>query len=855
MFTELNLKSTYSSYEDNIGENFYSPVLSKSIKYDRATAYFSANALASYASGLEYFAKKGHIYRLIISSQLSREDYEQIKLGNDLKHTINESLIESLRESLSLEEERNISNLAFLISVGVIEIKIAFTTDGIFHDKFGIAEDEFGNVICFRGSNNETTAAFEKNYESFDITCSWQSSSFDYSKITRSQKTFDKLWNNDYDSIFVKEIDEVVYSEISKFNKGNLIMDSVELEKNCIILDFDSTLCLHFKIDPTCIINNSVYKLKLKRYVTSSEILNNTLFFKQTLTYPDFKRIITILENDAKKRNYRFFTTTRLRNYIISREMHIKKRANLGISIKNYNEEVIDKYLEYKAIVDSVFIRKLRDKQMWDSFFMCTMKKASNFSVPGSGKTASVLGVFAYLYAKGLVNKIVMVGPKNSFGSWSDEFNLCFGENLILKLFNIQDQKYKSKSERKTALLFESGSANLVLLNYESLRSYITECIKLVDSKTLLVFDEVHKVKAISGSNAAKSIELSRNAMYTIALTGTPIPNSYTDIYNLLDILYHDEYNDFFGFSIQELKNPSASDIEVINQKIQPFFCRTTKKQLNVPEANTDNIYKVTASTEENKLFHILCLKYSKNKFALIIRLLQLSSNPKMLLKTIDLSDFGDILDISLQIDDIDYIDYSDEVLELINKVDYTSKFNICIDTAMSLYNEGKTSIIWCIFIDSIHRIAQKLESNGLRVGCIYGATTMDERQNLLNKFREKELDVLITNPHTLAESVSLHKTCHDAIYYEYSYNLVHHLQSKDRIHRLGLLDGQYTQYYYLQEEYTTIYNELYSLDEQILIRLQDKENIMLDAIENNTLETVSTPQEDLDLIFTGLNL
>ena len=56
---------------------------------------------------------------------------------------------------------------------------------------------------------------------------------------------------------------------------------------------------------------------------------------------------------------------------------------------------------------------------------------------------------------------------------------------------------------------------------------------------------------------------------------------------------------------------------------------------------------------------------------------------------------------------------------------------------------------------------------------------------------------MLVTNPQTLAESVSLHSVCHDAVYFEYSYNLVHLLQSKDRIHRLGLPDDQKTRYYY----------------------------------------------------------
>ena len=40
--------------------------------------------------------------------------------------------------------------------MGIIDVKIAFTEEGIFHDKFGIMEDEIGDIICFRGSNNET---------------------------------------------------------------------------------------------------------------------------------------------------------------------------------------------------------------------------------------------------------------------------------------------------------------------------------------------------------------------------------------------------------------------------------------------------------------------------------------------------------------------------------------------------------------------------------------------------------------------------------------------------------------------------------------------------------------------------
>lgn len=852
MFKFLTLKATYSSYEDNIGDSFYTPVLKECVHYDRATAYFSAKALANYAKGLETFARRGNKCRIIVSAELSEDDYRQIEEGYQLRESVNQELLGKLRESLSLEEERNISNLSYLISLGIIDIKIAFTREGIFHDKFGVMEDEVGDVICFRGSNNETEAAFNYNYEAFDITCSWQASSFDYSKITKSKKTFETLWSNKANNVIVCDISEALHREILSYNKGMVIVDTAQLEPNCLLLDYNGILYLSIKLDPSFVFNNSLYKLRLKRYANTELNNEKTIYFKSQLTYPVYKKIIRILEQDSQKRGYRFFTTQRLKDYIADREMYIEKRANVGLAIKRQDLSVKSQFLEYKAAVDFAFSRPLRDKQMWDSFFMCTMKKSSNFSVPGSGKTASVLGVFAYLQAKGLVRRIMMVGPKSSFGSWVDEFHACFGDKQNLQLFNIQD--YPSK-EKKQAILFGTGDKNLLLFNYEGIGTYLGEIVKLIDSKTLLVFDEVHKVKAVDGKYAQAALEIAQSAHYIIALTGTPIPNSYLDIKNLLEILYHNEYDEFFGFTTQQLKNPSSADIHDINQKLQPFFCRTTKQQLEVPPANADLITQLVANNAENRLFQILLLKYTKNKFALIIRLLQLESNPQMLLKAIDLSEFSDILDISGDLGQYDYVDYTDDVVSLIHKIKQTTKFSTCIETALKLYHNQKPVIIWCIFVDSILRIKSALANAGARVGCIYGNISMEDRQAIISSFRNGKLDFLITNPHTLAESVSLHSVCHDAIYFEYSYNLVHLLQSKDRIHRLGLQSGQYTQYYFLQELFSTVDGDTYSLDEKIYLRLKEKGQIMLDAIENNTLEKGATPEEDLNIIFADLGL
>lgn len=853
MFNELNLKSTYSTYENDIGVEFYIPVLSHSVTYDRATAYFSAKSLANYSQGLEVFASKGYRYRLIVSTEISEDDYNQIAQGYEIRDLLQEKLLNRLEESLTLNEICNLSNLAHLISIGTIDIKMAFTKNGIFHDKFGILKDDDNNIICFRGSNNETDAAFRVNYESFDITCSWQSSEFDFSKITKSMEVFDNLWNNNTDGIIVRDINKVIREKILSYDKGQVIFEPLLLQENCVVLDYNNRLELNVNIEPSKVLNSPMYRMKLKRYIDNRASDESKIVFRNELTYPTYKKIIEILQKGCK--TYDFFVTDRLKTYISERELYIRERAKVGMSIKNQQPEVHEKFDEYKHIVNCEMSRQLREKQMWDSFYMCTMKKASNFSVPGSGKTSSVLGVYAYLQYKGLVDKIVMVGPKNSFVSWIDEFNVCFKDKKELKLFNIQS--YTNVEEKKREVVYNTAKHNLLLFNYESLHSILSEVSSIIDRRTLLVFDEVHKVKAIQGRRAEDALAISENAYFTIAMTGTPIPNSYADIKNILTMLYSDEYNDFFGFTDTQLKNPTSSDIEEINDKLQPFFCRTTKDQLKVPVTNRDIFLETRSSVAENEIFKILCMKYAKNKLALIIRILQLESNPKMLLEAIEnnCEDYSEILFTQGSIDDIDYIDYSGDIIKLIDSIDKTSKLKMCVEQACKLVEDKKTIIIWCIFVDSILSIKHQLHKKGIGAECIFGSTDNTERMNILERFKNREIDVLITNPHTLAESVSLHRECHDAIYFEYSYNLVHLLQSKDRIHRLGLPENQYTQYYYLRNYFITSDSEEYSLDEKIYKRLQEKELVMLEAIENNVLEPVASSEEDIEVVFKGLKL
>lgn len=631
-------------------------------------------------------------------------------------------------------------------------------------------------------------------------------------------------------------------------------MENLTLNANSAFTDYDNARMI-LVVSKDCLAKlmmSSFYKIRLKSKVEKADEDKGIFYFRENLVYLDFQKIDSQLRNKLPSMGISYKSSQRLNDFIIKRDMHIKKRASLGIELKTDASNLTQRYLDYKKVVDEGMTRTLREKQMQDSFFMYAMKKSGNFSVPGSGKTSSALGVYCYLKSKKLVDRIVMIGPKNAFGSWMDEFEICFTGKENLKCFNVQDSQYHSAKERKYGLAFESAGCNLFLFNYESIRTFENEISQLVSDRTLLVFDEVHKVKRVDGIYATAAVNIASKANHIIAMTGTPIPNSYLDLYNLLHILYNDEYREFFGFETYSLKNPTAGEIEIINDKIQPFFCRTTKKELQVPDANDDCTLDVFATEQEQEIFNIICKKYANNKLALFVRTLQLESNPKMLLQKLDLREFSSILDIADDIDKIDYIDLAMDIKELVDAVDITSKKQACIDKTIQLVSQGKKVIIWCIFRDSIRNLESMLNSHGINAKSIYGEVALNDRIKLMNDYKSGKFEVLITNPHTLAESVSLHTVCHDAIYYEYSYNLVHLLQSKDRIHRLGLPKNQYTQYYFLQSVFDNK-GESFSMDSKVYERLKEKEKTMLDAIDNHELEPVYTPEEDLKIIFDSL--
>lgn len=119
--------------------------------------------------------------------------------------------------------------------------------------------------------------------------------------------------------------------------------------------------------------------------------------------------------------------------------------------------------------------------------------------------------------------------------------------------------------------------------------------------------------------------------------------------------------------------------------------------------------------------------------------------------------------------------------------------------------------VVWCNFIGALKLIQKHFQKLKMNCEVLYGETPIEQtsiqqgetRERLINRFKDLKsgLNVLIANPGACAESISLHKTCHHAIYYDLSYNCAQYLQSLDRIHRVGGSETQEAHYYFLQNK------------------------------------------------------
>ncbi len=446
--------------------------------------------------------------------------------------------------------------------------------------------------------------------------------------------------------------------------------------------------------------------------------------------------------------------------------------------------------------------RQLRPHQQSGLIHALTAVNSANFSVPGSGKTATTLATAVAHFAANTIDLVLVVGPLACFAPWETEARIALAGKMVVT--RIRGSAFE-RTEQYKAL----HPGQIALLSYASAATDQTHLIALCKAhRVMLVVDESHRIKRFRGGLWAPALtELARYARVRTILSGTPMPQSGRDLYSQLNVLWPNAEltvpRDSFADRVEK-------DFPSLLEEVRPFIARTPKAALGLPSYEVHR-HEVPLRGTQSEVYDLVLnqfrrqladaetwrLKLEALRRGRPIRLLQAVTNPDLLNR----------VDGYYQIARLDtaaptllgrLASYRDS--------ETPAKSLAALELLRPVMAAGQKAVCWSTFVPNLDHLSALVRAH-LTVPCFQidgriatGDEALEEavlaltpteaetREQIIERFlRTEGPAVLITNPASCSESISLHRACHTAIYVDRTYDCAQFLQSIDRIHRLGL--------------------------------------------------------------------
>ncbi|MEV5881884.1 DEAD/DEAH box helicase [Streptomyces sp. NPDC052020] len=474
---------------------------------------------------------------------------------------------------------------------------------------------------------------------------------------------------------------------------------------------------------------------------------------------------------------------------------------------------------EVPGLLGEMWQGELSPFQLRDIAKLLSLQHGANFSVPGAGKTRVALAVYAAQKAQGRVSRLLVVCPKSAYESWLYETAVCFRHPLRTHVLD-------GSMDHWTEVL---------VVNYERLdRSLGTLANWLKAGPSMIILDEAHRMKlGARGTYGAACMALGPLAARRLILTGTPAPNGSKDLENLLGFVWP-------GHGQRTVVQAVAGgDLAYASTVLRPLFTRTTKQELGLPPVQLgvryvdlpplhDEIYGSLVGDMNNGSGAREDLS-SLGKTAL--RLLMAATSPALLLEG---ASQYEPLTYRLPPLEIPQGSSLYSLMQSLPDYELSPKYKEAVAIIAENAERGRKTLVWTTFVRSLTTLERMLEKFSPAV--VYGGTP--DREEQLRRFREDPgCMVLISNPATLGEGISLHHVCHDAVYVDRDFMAGRFLQSLDRIHRLGLAPETETR--------VTVLAARKTIDEVVAVRLEQKLDFMGRILDDPTVQQLADLEEE----------
>ncbi|MDO4467565.1 MAG: DEAD/DEAH box helicase [Bacillota bacterium] len=427
----------------------------------------------------------------------------------------------------------------------------------------------------------------------------------------------------------------------------------------------------------------------------------------------------------------------------------------------------------------------------------------------GLGKTLQVLCLLDCFTKKKYPSLIVC--PSSLMFNWKNEIEK-FEIDIDYVCVNGNQEKRKELIEQKHDLYITTY--DYVKRDYEYYKNSKFEYV---------ILDEAQYIKNPKTQNA-KSVK-ALHAKHKIALTGTPIENSLSELWSLFDFLLPGYLFNYKYFSTMYERPIQLDENEEVQNRLRkmvaPFILRRTKKEVltELPD-KIEKEYWMELNEKENQLYLANLaqvnlelqeqLKMEKVDSILILammtKLRQLCCEPRMVYENIQES---------------------------------STKLNMCVDLVETLKENKKKVLVFSSFTKIFDWLIKEFENKGIKYHVLTGQTSKENREKEVQAFQNDDSDVFLIS--LKAGGTGLNLTAAQAvIHYDPWWNMSAQNQATDRAYRIG------------QTKNVLVYQLLMknTIEEKIFQMQQRKQAINDIFVENNTTSIAKMSKEELQDLF-----
>jgi len=821
LFSEGNIFYIKNSYI-----NFFkiSPEMKEILKrminreYDKVSGFFSEKS--------ETKLTETQIFSI---NKIIKEAKKNFNLKTDLKENFNIKEYKKTTElvEVDFDNEEKTLNIRVLMDYGFRKIDISET---VFRSVVGgetvfsrRANSHFGFKYIFSIKDNNIFYAkvdHNKEIELFKYFYSF-ASDFGFTKNLKLNKKGAKQINNfislKWDN-FKKIKQKIVYTK-QKLESVSLDFHAdvdVKFSGNNDWLTFDAEFYLG---------ENKVTLSQLQKYALGKTeyIIGENGEMIEVKNKDELEKFISMIETfhqneESGKFEGKLYNAIDLEN-IFTKSEYYNSKFNSGF--KKFIKEAREGKVIENIKIAKKYTEKLRDYQKAGIDWMYFLKKYHFGGIladdMGLGKTIQALVMLELQQKKGKPSIVIV--PKTLMGNWEAEAKKFVKNTKVLLVDGSAEEREKQIKKAK--------KYNLVITSYSFFQRDSDFYKKEKISFNYAVLDEAQYIKNFKTKNAqvVKTID----ADYRLALTGTPLENSISELWSVFEFLmpgFLGKQSDFSKNYVKPiLQNNDKEKMKQLKNKISIFMLRRTKESVltELPPKTVQTLYPVLSDDQSILYQQILANVKSEllpkikgggmgknyiNILAALTKLRQVCNHPNLLMKGKD------------------YKKYS------------SAKMDILLNLISEIKSEGRKVLVFSQFKTMLEILKKELDGRKISYEYLAGET----------KNRKKVIDDYNNNPETTvflislkAGGVGLNLTSADnVVLYDPWWNPSVERQAVDRAHRIG------------QDKKVNVYKLITkgTIEEKIL-KLQEKKQGLFDSLVDESADSLKNISwKDIESLF-----